>query len=171
MPSPFLVNTQTDPVVILIQGRATANTCAPLKTALDDLIGKGRRQFLFDFKGCAGMDSTFLGLVAGVARRLKAAQPTGKVTLNRLEGRNLDNVKSLGLTRLAELTQLDHDHASGVNLPETRLSELETARLVLAAHENLIAVDEANLPKFKDVIALVKEDIARSTPADQAEKD
>lgn len=163
MTSPFLVNTDTDPVVILIQGRASANNCAPLKTALDDLIAKGRRQFLLDFKGCIGMDSTFLGLVAGVARRLKSAQPAGKVTLNRLEGRNLDNVKSLGLTRLTELTQLDQSHATGVNLPADRLSELETARLVLAAHENLIEVDAANAPKFKDVIALVKEDIARST--------
>lgn len=166
MPSPFLVNTDSEPVLILIQGRVSATNSAPLKKALDELIAGGKRQFLIDFKGCPGMDSTFLGLVAGVARRLKSSQPQGKIILNRLEGRNLDNVKSLGLPRLVEITQLDQTHSSGLNLPENRLSELETARLVLAAHENLVEMDSANLPKFRDVISLVKEEIARSEPAD-----
>ncbi len=169
MPSPFLVNTDTEPVVILIQGRASASNCGPLKQSLDEMVVTGRRQFLLDFKNCTGMDSTFLGLVAGMARRLKLAHPPGKVTLNRLEGRNLDNVRSLGLTRLVEVTQLEHDKATGINLPETRLNELDAARLVLAAHENLIAVDPENIPKFKDVISLVKEEIERMEPESESE--
>ena len=38
-----------------------------------------------------------------------------------------------------------------------RQSEAESARLVLEAHENLVAVDEANRSKFQDVLAILRE--------------
>jgi hypothetical protein len=36
------------------------------------------------------------------------------------------------------------------------MNELENARHVLAAHENLIAADESNRAKFQDVLAFLK---------------
>jgi len=38
-----------------------------------------------------------------------------------------------------------------------RQSEAESARLVLEAHENLVAADEANRSKFQDVLAILRE--------------
>jgi anti-sigma B factor antagonist len=35
-------------------------------------------------------------------------------------------------------------------------NELESARLVLAAHENLVEADENNRAKFQDVLAFLK---------------
>jgi len=37
-----------------------------------------------------------------------------------------------------------------------RLSEAENARLVLEAHENLVAADETNRTRFQDVLAFLR---------------
>jgi hypothetical protein len=37
-----------------------------------------------------------------------------------------------------------------------RRSELENARLVLEAHENLVAADPSNLGKFQDVLVFLR---------------
>jgi DNA recombination-dependent growth factor C len=38
-----------------------------------------------------------------------------------------------------------------------RQSEAESARLILEAHENLVAADKANRSKFQDVLAILRE--------------
>lgn len=40
-------------------------------------------------------------------------------------------------------------------------TELESARLVLEAHENLVAVDESNRNKFQDVLTFLKGRVAQ----------
>ena len=40
--------------------------------------------------------------------------------------------------------------------PRKKSSELESARLVLEAHENLVSADETNRAKFQDVLAFLK---------------
>jgi len=37
-----------------------------------------------------------------------------------------------------------------------RMSQIENARLVLQAHENLVEVDASNKTKFQDVISFLK---------------
>jgi hypothetical protein len=44
-------------------------------------------------------------------------------------------------------------------LAEKTRSEIESARLVLAAHENLVAADESNRARFADVVAMVRQRI------------
>jgi len=40
-------------------------------------------------------------------------------------------------------------------------SELEQARLVLQAHENLVAADASNQAKFQDVLTFLKEQVKK----------
>jgi hypothetical protein len=41
-------------------------------------------------------------------------------------------------------------------LESKKASEVENARLVLEAHENLVTADEANRTKFQDVLAFLR---------------
>jgi hypothetical protein len=41
-------------------------------------------------------------------------------------------------------------------LDEAQRSEIETARLVLEAHENLVKADEVNRNKFQDVLTFLR---------------
>jgi anti-sigma B factor antagonist len=73
--------------------------------------------------------------------------------------RNLELIRNLGLHRL--LTIDTSESGSAAEACDTPLvaaarGELENARLVLEAHENLVSADETNRGKFQDVLVFMK---------------
>ena len=160
----FLVDTSSDPVAIRIEGRASFQNSACLHDFFTALLAQGRRRFVMDFVNCTSMDSTFLGVLAGVALQLRKQTPPGSLVLCRLGVRNLELVSNLGLHRLLTVDTESVD----VNLTAPSVlacvpdkGELESARLVLAAHENLVAADEANRAKFQDVLTFLKNRVSQ----------
>ena len=85
--------------------------------------------------------------------------------LCRVGERNLELIKNLGLHRLLIVddgaTASDVPARGTALAPQAKMNELENARLVLAAHENLVAADEANRTKFQDVLAFLKSRVAQ----------
>jgi anti-anti-sigma factor len=157
--SAFLVDAYADPALVRIEGRASFQNSACLKDFFAELIRQGKARFVLDFEHCSSMDSTFLGVLAGTAMELRRRQPPGSLTLCRLGSRNLELVRNLGLHRLLNVDSGDLAVSADGNkegLVCSDQSELENARLVLDAHENLIAADEANRAKFEDVLAFLK---------------
>ena len=57
-------------VHVRIAGRGTFQNGQPLRRYAVEMIGKGVRQFVVDLGACEGMDSTFLGVLAGFGMRL-----------------------------------------------------------------------------------------------------
>jgi anti-anti-sigma regulatory factor len=159
----FLVDTQSDPVAVCIEGRASFQNSACLHDFFTAMIGQKRLRFVLDFQRCTSMDSTFLGVLAGVALELRKHIPPGSLVVCRMGVRNLELVKNLGLHRL--MTVDTGETGVTLNAATTSLdcnparSELESARMVLAAHENLIVADEANRAKFQDVLTFLKNSV------------
>lgn len=156
----FLVDTSCDPVAVRIEGRASFQNSASLQQFMAEMRRQGRTRFVIDFQACTSMDSTFLGVLAGAALELRKVLGGGSLVLARVGERNLELIKNLGLHRLLII---DNNEAptqmpvGGTALaPQARMNELENARLVLAAHENLVAADEANRAKFQDVLSFLK---------------
>ena len=155
----FLVDAYSDPVIVRIDGRACFQNSACLRDFIGELLRQGKTRFVLDFQNCASMDSTFLGVLAGAALELKKATPPGSLVLARVGQRNLELIRNLGLHRLlivdAGESTLSFDKCNTA-LQCANRTELENARLVLEAHENLVSVDEANRTKFQDVLAFLK---------------
>lgn len=159
METQFLVNPYEDPVIVKVNGKASFLNSGPVKDLFGRLFEEGKRRFVLDFKNCTGMDSTFLGILAGLAIQLRRAGGDASLVLCRLGERNAELIQNLGLHRILTIDD-------GKELPETadlqalekgkNLTELENARFVLQAHENLVEVDEANKSKFQDVISFLK---------------
>ena len=159
----FLVDPYSSPVAVRISGRASFQNVVPLKEFLKASYEGGKRDFVFDFSLCSGMDSTVLGVLAGCALELRRMDPKGSLVLSRLSDRNLELVRNLGLHRIATVDAgasgaISSGH--GVALSSQQLSEIENARLCLEAHENLVEADSENQEKFQDVIAFLKNRIA-----------
>lgn len=156
----FLVDANSDPVLIRVRGRASFQNSQLIRDYFQQGVKEGRRRFVFDFAECAGMDSTFLGVLAGAALELRKAVPAGSLVFCRLGQRNLELVRNLGLHRLAtvdtgeDLAILAREPSKALDGP--KLNELEAARLVLDAHLDLVKADEGNRGKFQDVISLLK---------------
>lgn len=155
----YLVDAYSDPVVVRIDGRACFQNSACLRDFISEMIRQGKSRFVLDFQHCASMDSTFLGVLAGAALEIRKANPQGSLVLSRVGQRNLELIRNLGLHRL--MTVDAGDFAMSFDKCDKALacpdrSELDQARLVLEAHENLVTADESNRTKFQDVLAFLK---------------
>ena len=155
----FLVDAYADPVVVRIDGRASFLNSASLKDFFTAMLVQGKTRFVVDFKQCASMDSTFLGVLAGAAIQLRRLSPPGSLTLVRVGERNLELIRNLGLHRLATVDAggAPLNFAGGTQALDTKAkTEIESARLVLEAHEHLVAADASNATKFQDVLAFLR---------------
>jgi anti-anti-sigma factor len=155
----FLVDAYADPVVVRIEGRASFANSGSLKDFVAEMIRQGKTRFVIDFAACTSMDSTFLGVLAGAALELRRQTPPGILTLARVGERNLELIRNLGLHRLAVVDAggFPMDFKGGTQALDTKAKdEIESARLVLEAHENLVNADAANAAKFQDVLAFLR---------------
>ena len=88
------------------------------------------------------------------------------LVLARLSRRNLELARNLGLHHLATVdsgdTPMDFEkNCAPVPVSEKARSQLEQAKLALEAHENLVVADESNRSRFQDVMAFLKNRLAR----------
>ncbi len=155
----YLVDAYADPVVVRIDGRACFQNSACLRDFITEMLRQGKTRFVLDFQHCASMDSTFLGVLAGAALEIRKTAPSGSLILSRVGQRNLELIRNLGLHRLMTVDAGDFEMSfdkcdRALACPDR--SELEQARLVLEAHENLVTADETNRTKFQDVLAFLK---------------
>lgn len=155
----FLVDAYADPVVVRIEGRASFQNSSGLKEFFSEMLRQGRSRFVVDFQLCTSMDSTFLGVLAGAAMAMRRLQPPGNLTIVRVGDRNMELIRNLGLHRLATLATGSHSRnpmGQAIPLSQENRTEIESARLMLEAHENLVATDAGNATKFQDVLAFLR---------------
>jgi anti-sigma B factor antagonist len=155
----YQVDVVSDPVVVKLTGRCNYLNCNPFRQFLDRMIDEGKKDFVFDFRSCMGMDSTFLGILASIAMRLRKMKPAGTLVLIRLNERNMDLVRNLGLHHLLIID-------SGVSNPaEHKFSpissgKVDSAEVILRAHESLVEVEQGNASKFQDCIEFLRNQVA-----------
>lgn len=156
----FLVDGYSEPAILKINGRASYTNSAPVGKFFNQMVKEQKSNVVVDFADCTGMDSTFLGILAGAALEFKKMDPPGCLTLCRLGARNLELVRNLGLHRILRVDSGDFEMAfddeSSLTLNTLDKSEIANAKTILKAHENLVAADEGNLKKFQDVLAYLK---------------
>ncbi len=161
----FLVDAYSDPAIVKIRGRVSFLNSAPLREFFTQTT-REKNGFILDFGDCASMDSTFLGILAGAAMDLRKKDPPGSFVLCRLGARNLELVRNLGLHRIMTVdageTSLNFNPNAKSLTGANNKEEIENARIVLEAHENLVEVDEGNRKKFQDVISFLKNQVERS---------
>jgi len=164
--SPTLQVAATDQVALVkISGRASFNCSVEFKTLVYELRARGYRKFILDLTDCLIMDSTFLGVLAGFGLKLvESADEKPTVTLLNLNQRILDLLENLGVAHLFHIMQGTEplsQKCRDVLQTDGSRSKLETARVCLEAHETLMSINPANIPKFKDVTRFMAEDLKR----------
>lgn len=160
----YLVDAYSDPVVVRIGGRASFQNSICLRDFVTEMLQQGKTRFVFDFLHCTSMDSTFLGVLAGIALDLKKRPSGGSLVLARMGPRNLELIRNLGLHRLLTVDSGDFPMTFGGGeraLSCRDQSEMEHARLVLEAHENLVTAEESNRAKFQDVLSFLKNRVGK----------
>lgn len=155
----YLVDAYSDPIVVRIDGRASFQNSGSLRDFISEMLARGKTRFILDFQRCVSMDSTFLGVLAGAAIELRKTSPSGSIVVTRVAQRNLELMRNLGLHRLLTIDAGDFSlkfQKCDTPLEAKVCDEVENARMVLEAHENLVSADESNRTKFQDVLAFLR---------------
>lgn len=157
--STFLVSVDREPIVIALQGRVSYMNCAPLRKLMDKLIEDRNAQFVIDLGECTGIDSTVLGILAHVAMEVRKKQPPGYVQLCRLNERNWELVKNLGLNHLMDCRSELHDAIAADKAQALEAGDSASKQTILEAHQKLMQVDKGNIDKFQDVVSYLKKQV------------
>lgn len=143
-----------------------------LKTLSEKYMARGGQTVVVDMEICPGVDSTFMGTLAGLARKIMASGGTLQIATPTQRTRSA--MESLGLDMLVDL-----DPASApwqANIAERRaelsqgaakeatsgsMNELERTRHVLDAHNTLRTMNHKNNETFGYVCETLEEDLLR----------
>lgn len=154
-------------LLIACSGRGNFLNSPVLRKVGDEGIAAGSMLIVIDLSGCTGMDSTFMGTLAGIGRRLSSlggqlqiADP-GEKCRGQLESMGLDNLLEIeppvaiwrGKMEACRLQLLPVDEDGVV------LKGLEQAQHVLNAHIVLSDISESNAEKFKGVVNILSEEV------------
>ncbi|MCG3147881.1 MAG: hypothetical protein PCFJNLEI_01322 [Verrucomicrobiae bacterium] len=175
----YVASTGTS-VWIRIQGRGTFQNSPALKQYVSNKVRSGSNELVVDLAQCVGMDSTFLGVLAGLGMRLHQQGGSGTNWVINANQQHQDLLRGLGLHRIFNVAASGTDH-SCLNLPvnlvfqqlpdsntaEQRkpLNQQETRQIMLTAHTDLVRVDNRNAAKFATVIQLLREESLPEPPA------
>jgi anti-sigma B factor antagonist len=156
---------------VRIVGRANFTTSIDFKLLVNELCEKGFTCYVLDLSECVLMDSTFLGVLAGLALKMREPQHRNghekQIELLNPNARNLESLESLGVLHLfkvlnsndrlpAELTQQP--------APAAAPTREEVTRTCLEAHKLLMELSPANISKFKEVTQFLAEDLKKMKP-------
>ncbi len=151
-------------VFVKVIGRGSFKIAAPLKQFISKVAShQSISTVVIDLEECIGMDSTFMGVLAGLSGRLK--QTNQLMELINLSDKNAQLLKTLGIDHVLSFYATAHGHQLSAqeteSLPTDQVSKKDLAETALQAHEKLVQISEENLPRFKRVIDFLKEDVDR----------
>ena len=157
--------------LVKVEGRGSFKISASLKQFGDAVVLQKLPLLLLDMGSCVGMDSTFMGVLAGIASRMKAH--TGSVVLVNCSSRTRGLLATLGLDQLirgfeAGQTPSEYENILTARKPTEQLvstsgKDSQTVRTMLDAHQNLVDLVPENLPQFKDVLMYLREEVQKKS--------
>ncbi len=154
---------------VKIVGRANFTTSIDFKLLVNELSQKGFTCFIVDLSECTLMDSTFLGVLAGLALKMQEARNGNghdpMIELLNPNARNLDSLENLGVLHLFRVLngtdRLPAELALHADVPMAKPTREEVTRNCLEAHKTLMEICPANIPKFKEVTQFLAEDLKK----------
>jgi anti-anti-sigma regulatory factor len=154
-------------VCIKIAGRASFQCSVDFKTLIHTLREQGHKRFVLEVSECQLMDSTFLGVLAGLGLRFsdeRNGHDSASLELLNPSDRIFDLIENLGIEHLFQIHKgaaPAHGELSPIKNPAGTADRTETTRTCLEAHRLLMEINPANVVKFKDVTKFLEEDLKK----------
>lgn len=154
-------------VCVRIAGRANFHSSVDFKKLVTSLWQQGYTCFIIDLTECQLMDSTFLGVMAGLGLKFSAERNgngQARIELLNPNSRVTDLLENLGINHLFTVVRGSAPAAPEVSVggQAAGTDKKEVSRTCLEAHKTLMEVNPDNVPKFKDVARFLEEDLKRN---------
>ena len=152
-------------VCIKICGRVNFTNSVDFKKVVNELAQRGYNRFGFDLSECQMMDSTFLGVLAGIGVRFSSNSANGdnaSVIIFNPTPRVNDLLENLGVSHLFKIVTDNTTKAEKFEpVAGEQASRVEVTRTCLEAHKTLMELNPDNVRKFKDVTQFLAEDLKK----------
>lgn len=183
---PFSVSTECPILVgvfegfswIRCEGKGSFLNSPSVKAFGEERISAGESCIVADLGGCTGMDSTFMGTLAGMAARL-SAQESGRLQIADPGERNRRSLEDLGLDFLMDIDPPAAAWRGRMDEIRGKLespgqhgsqSQLERVKHVLEAHKILSDTNDKNAREFAGVVTMLEKDLRNREPQASPEK-
>ncbi|MBQ9829322.1 MAG: STAS domain-containing protein [Akkermansia sp.] len=143
-----------------------------LKAIAEKYIAKQGELIVVDLEICPGVDSTFMGTLAGLARKMM--EQGGFLQIATPTQRTRASMESLGLDMLLDIDPADAgwqaniadrraqlSQGNGKEATAGNMNELDRTRHVLEAHNTLRSMNHKNNETFGYVCETLEEDLMR----------
>ncbi len=156
----LLLGSDAHSVVIRAVGHIRANDCYPLREELFPELDApgGRRECYVDLSRCTYMDSTFIGLLVAMDKKIGRQDARRRLHLMNPAPECLESLRKLGLDRKLSIengtTLLPAVRFRGLNA-----SEKPAPEFILKTHEALMETSEEARKKFGLVMDLLAKKI------------
>jgi anti-anti-sigma regulatory factor len=155
-------------VMIRISGRGSFKTSSPLKQFIHHVIDDTSiKKIIVDMTNCVGMDSTFMGIIAGLSCYMKKKANIEQFKLINLSKKNEKLFITLGVNQVIDYSlfsaSTQESAVSSLQKEETLVlvdqDKLEMAKTSLEAHTALMKMSQENEKKFRAVVEYLQEDV------------
>ena len=162
-PTTLMVALSDSAVCLKISGKASFTNSLDFKNVVNELVNRGYCRFILDLADCTMMDSTFLGVLAGVGLKFtqQNGEPNGSVELLNPTQRITDLLENLGVVHLFKITHASAPAGDFKAVEEKRADRTDVTRTCLEAHRTLMGINPENIRKFKDVTEFLAEDLKK----------
>jgi anti-anti-sigma regulatory factor len=165
-------------VCVKVSGRANFKASSEFKTLINGLWERGYHRYVLDLTECVLMDSTFVGVLAGLGLKLTKNQNgngPGCIELLNPNQRIADLLDNLGMAlmyRIVRGPQADTTGMAHLDQSPAAPDHVELSRTCLEAHQTLMDLNPENEAKFKEVAKFLAEDLQkleRQSPTPKAD--
>lgn len=152
------VGTVRDGLYLGLLGRATQRTCPTADQLVEDYLASRPPSpvVAVDLSGCEWVDSTFAGWMVGLSRRMDRIGG-GQMYVVGCGERCRTSLERMGLTELFQFEQIDAPpETQAVPCATSDQPTREELKLMLAAHEALIALGPENERVFTPIVSMLR---------------
>lgn len=150
-----------DAIYVCVTGHGNMVNSTTFKDFVDDMLRRGYRAFILDLKACSGLDSTFMGLIAGIAQFEEKARTQVMVVNPPDHCRRL--LEDIGLANFINIRDEEFELPALEMevLEQIELDPKERIRLIQNAHKNLVDIDNRNEKKFGAFLKMLTRELER----------
>jgi anti-anti-sigma factor len=162
VPAQILASLSPSCVWVRIDGKGTFETSHGLKEFANRVIEEGRNSIVIDLQNCTSLDSTFMGVLAGIAISL-TSRPSGSLWVVNCNDKTHGLLTSLGLDALFSSAPLpEHQAAVAETVSTDRPDKATTRQTMIEAHEACVKANPRNESIFRPVLEILKSSAGKS---------
>lgn len=155
------VVTSQDVVLVRVAGLARLSNAMLFEEFCADRIERSCRFFIIDLAQCRGMDSTFMGILVGLAQTTSENGATHVCVIN-ASAYCQSLLSMLGIERIIRVVDkpIRLPPLEGVVLEDVQCSDETRLQLVEKAHESLCRLDDRNASQLQAFVEALKAEMA-----------